>query len=85
MNTSQSGPNQSKSQPGPGGNRSTFFGGVTDTSAASTSKVLEFRQPDLKLVEAELQLLLPEVRLALESLEESRVVSQDTLEFKFSV
>jgi hypothetical protein len=45
----------------------------------------EFRELDLAAAEAELRLGLPEVEETLHALDEAQVVTQETLDFQFSI
>jgi hypothetical protein len=58
-------------------------GSVTDRSM-SGGKV-QLRDVDITVAEAELRLRLPEATAALEAIDNAKVVSQETLEFKFSI
>ncbi len=46
---------------------------------------IQFREFDLALAEAELRLSSPETTAALESLQKARLVTEETLNFKFSI
>lgn len=46
---------------------------------------VQLRDVDVTVAEAELRLRLPEATAALEAIDNARVVSQETLEFKFSI
>jgi len=67
---------------------STLQGGFQETAATErnvSGGKIQLRDVDITLAEAELRLGLAEIIIARENIEKARVVSQETLEFKFSI
>ena len=58
---------------------------AAETDKGPSVQRVQLREVDITVAEAELRLGLPEMTTALESIENTRIVSQETLEFKFSI
>jgi hypothetical protein len=66
----------------------TLQGGPQGTAVVDRNRLggkIQFRDVDVTVAEAELRLGLPEAIAARENIEKARVVSQETIEFKFSI
>lgn len=58
---------------------------AADADKSRSVQKVQLRDVDITVAEAELRLGLPEAAAVLETIENARIVSQETLEFKFSI